>query len=570
MKAMFLKINRDGFAKKVYAFFVLSLCLSCIVIRAHYSAITLDEGHTYVNYVEKFRFERIEEFFEDYDGRANNHLLNTVLIYLVDHIVGIHYDEFLVRFPNVCFGVCFGILCLYLYGKRRISTLEFSMLMLNVSVNNAFALARGYGMATCLSMFAIYFVKCYVESDYKDDKALSGAILFFTLAESANTVVLLLTASVAILLFFIMFRKKLLFPYIKKACLFLVPMTLLNLLLLVYHIYISADSEGKALASYHGSPVSGIIGSFAGIYTGRFAVIGTGIFIILLAGSGLLGIIKKKKLFFTWLLYIYFALCSAMAVIFGKGMPSALALLPACPMMIFAVSESVVCIWDWTVKNLCREWNRRLWILFTLGCSSLFLLRFVREVDFTVNNDLRVHLYDSVMGSYEVIPDAEELHWLHMPFYQKQFLCRYGYDIYRGKYTIESMSLSETLWMLQDQKFDALLDITDKDMVRRYGYEFEKLGIDVKSLPEFTDFILIDHGSEVELEYIYSCKGTDNTRDTILGTMSLFYGDDGSYGVYMDGQECLVLDPEQQPGISICVWHNGTEEPFDHKVFTVG
>lgn len=554
--------------KKIYGLVVFGLCLSCIVIRAHYSAITLDEAHTYVDYVEKFRLNSIGDFFSDYDGRANNHLLNTVLIYLVNFVTNIHYDEFLIRLPNVCFGAFFCFFCFSLYRRREISTFVFSMLMLNESVNAIFSLARGYGMATCLTMIAFYYAKCYVEGDYKENKYLSKALLLFSLAESANTVVLLITASVGLVLLGEMLRKKVLVSYIRKSWRFLIPVALLNLLLLAYHIYVSLDGEGKALRSYYGNPFDNIIGCFIGMYTGRFVGIGTVIFVTLLLVATLFGIVKKTKLFFTYSFVVYFIVCGIMAVVLGKGMPSGVILLPTCPLMVFALLESTKTIWDNTIKKICPAWEMVLWTMVTVIFSGLFIVHFVRETDFMGTRELRTNLYNSIMGSYEGAFDSEEMHTLHIPFYHRQFFYRYGYDIYEKEYSIVNMSLDDTLRMLENRRLNVLMEINDREALSKYAHEFKKLGIDIKSLPEGTDFIAINYGAKTPIEYLCNIKNSDHIQETIMGTMSLFYGENGAYGVYVDGQECIVVDEDElEHDVGICVWNEGDTEPLHYKLF---
>ncbi len=573
-KGVLTERDRREPVKKIFGVSVLALCLFCIVIRAHYSAITRDEGHTYLNYVETFRFGNIGEFLDTYDGRANNHLLNTALIYLVDHIVGIHYDEFLIRVPSMCFGIGFGLFCFFLYRKKRISTLEFSLLLLNVSLNSAFSVARGYGMAACLCMFAVYCLKRYEEGDGTGYRYLSLAAFCFTLAGTANTVVLLLTASAAICLAAQMQRKKTLFPYLKHSWKLLLPMWVWNLLLLAYHMYVSADGEEKKLASYHGNPVQGIIGSFAGMYAGRLAGIATGLFIFFTVWAVYIGVRRKKKLFFTGLFLFYFMLCSLTAVIFDKGMPSGSALLPACPMMVFAVSESLTLVWDSTVSVRWPAKSRLLWTVFLLVCTGFVTARFIRGVDFTQNNVLRAHLYDYMLGAYEEPLDSEELHKLHIPFYHRQFLYQYGYDIYLKEYTIEAMSFADTLRMLGNPGFQGLIDVRDREALMQYAAEFGELGVNIYRLPASVDFILINHNSAKTVEYICGYKSTAQAdpdaggRDTILGKLRLFYGEDGSCGVYMNTYECLVTHPEDPTAFAgVCVWKAGQAEPVDYKLF---
>jgi len=559
---------KEADIRKIYAVIILAVSLLCIIIRAHYTAITLDEAHTYISYVEEIRPGYMEGFFEDYDGRANNHLLNTALMYLVNYITDIHYDEFLIRLPNVIFGGIFGFLCFYMYVRKMLTTLEFSLLMLNPELNGVFAVARGYGIALCLVMIAVFYLKRYPDSGYEEYSCLSLALLFFTLAESANTVVLLTTASAALLLLFVMIKKKALFPYLKRNGIYLTVMAVLNLLLLAYHFFVSADGPDKKLAAYEGNPFEGIIQGFVGEYTGRFAAAGMWLMVILMLTAMVLSILRKKELFFTPLFVIWFLLSSVMSIA-GKGLPSGLRLLPACPIIILALSESLTFVWSSVWNRVSPGWSRALWSGFTAVCICCFAGHFVKGVHFVLDvNNLRTHLYDSAMGSYEGSLETEEFRGLHLPFYQKQFLYRYGYDIILKKYTLESMSIPETLRMLQNEKFDAMIDISNREILSKYSYELKKLGIDVRNLPPTTDFILINHGEGESLEYLYDFKSSDNTQDTILGEMSLHYGENESYGVYMNGYECLTVHPDQmQPDLSICVWQNEREEPMDYKCY---
>ena len=304
------------------------------------------------------------------------------------------------------------------------------------------------------------------------------------------------------------------------------------------------------------------------MYTEHFTMVLTYILIGLIIGGLLFGIVKKKNLFFTNLFVIYFIICAITSVLFKKGIPSNLSLLPVCPIIIFSIGEILELVWNEIIKVFLPKSKGLVLGTGIVVCFSLIVNHFIHRVDFTINNNLRICLYDSIMGSYSNPLDSEELKELHMPFYQKQFLYRYGYDVYYKKYTLESMSFRETLQMIENQKFDALIKIDNNDILIKYKYEFNKLGIDVKSLPEMVEFILIKRGEGTTIEYIENFDKSDNMRDTILGTLTLFYGDNDSYGIYMDGYECLVVKSEEvEPDISICVWQNGNEEPMDYKLY---
>ena len=66
--------------------------------------------------------------------------------------------------------------------------------------------------------------------------------------------------------------------------------------------------------------------------------------------------------------------------------------------------------------------------------------------------------------------------------------------------------------------------------------------------PSATDFILIYRGGE-QVDYVNNLKETGGICDMSLGEISLYYNDEGEYGVYWDGQECYVVPADMEYGI---------------------
>lgn len=98
-------------------------------------------------------------------GRANNHILNTLLIQLFS-IFG--DNKFFVRLPNLLAGVLF----LYFSCRLVLSVasgywemlLAFALLVFNPYLLEFFSLARGYGLGLGFMMCSLYFAHRFVES----------------------------------------------------------------------------------------------------------------------------------------------------------------------------------------------------------------------------------------------------------------------------------------------------------------------------------------------------------------------------------------------------------------------
>lgn len=41
--------------------------------------------------------------------------------------------------------------------------------------------------------------------------------------------------------------------------------------------------------------------------------------------------------------------------------------------------------------------------------------------------------------------------------------------------------------------------------------------------------------------------------ETVVGAFSIFYNDEGGYGVYMDGNECMLVSPQENEHVDIRV-----------------
>jgi hypothetical protein len=129
----------------------LGLLAGVLVWRAHSQSITYDEAVTWLAFVRRPLPEALTSF------TANNHLLFTVLAWLVTHGLGV--SELTLRLPSVVAG--FGFLAVAralahaTCSQRALYPVVTAALVLNPFVLDFMVAARGYGLAATALLFAV-------------------------------------------------------------------------------------------------------------------------------------------------------------------------------------------------------------------------------------------------------------------------------------------------------------------------------------------------------------------------------------------------------------------------------
>ena len=155
-----LSSNKDrilSVSGAAFCVFVFTIAL----IRSAVTAITYDEATTYLIFYRENLFapDVLRWYFTKAGCVANNHWLNTILIWIVCKITDIEFSEFLIRFPVLV------LYAVYLFAACRAwksSLISFPVLILlagNYYLNEFCGLARGYGMAnTFVFLFCIRYM----------------------------------------------------------------------------------------------------------------------------------------------------------------------------------------------------------------------------------------------------------------------------------------------------------------------------------------------------------------------------------------------------------------------------
>lgn len=129
----------------VLALLILALTVS-IVLKAVWTPLTYDEAYTF------FAYPGGKDIFDV--SLANNHPLNSALLQVTTALGG--RSELAIRFPNVVAGAAYLALAAAVANSTESPILSFSLLAFNPYLLEFFSLARGYGIATCFVLLALY------------------------------------------------------------------------------------------------------------------------------------------------------------------------------------------------------------------------------------------------------------------------------------------------------------------------------------------------------------------------------------------------------------------------------
>ncbi len=124
---------------------------SYVAIRAWCVPLTIDEANTFNNYISRWLFNLFQV------DTANNHILNTLLTWLVTRIAGT--GELALRLPNLLVYLLYLVFSFRIfqrYSHDLTAVSGFVVLNANPYVLEFFSLCRGYGLALGLFMAGLF------------------------------------------------------------------------------------------------------------------------------------------------------------------------------------------------------------------------------------------------------------------------------------------------------------------------------------------------------------------------------------------------------------------------------
>ena len=134
--------------------------------------------------------------------------------------------------------------------------------------------------------------------------------------------------------------------------------------------------------------------------------------------------------------------------------------------------------------------------------------------------------------------------------------------LFKTENSIEELSFKRGFHL--SVKKDYIIEILNHNAI--YEKDFiqllENLGINDKEVTESTDFIIVDDIGQAHT-ILNNSHVSNSINDTVLGTLSVFYNEEGGYGVYLNNEECIIiLDPEINENVDIRIT-TINKEPYE-------
>lgn len=418
--------------KKKNSFLAYAIGLALIVflivlVRAATTAITWDEAYTYVAYAKDFNINQLIDIHSNY---ANNHILNTVLIAIVDNLCNLPYNEFIIRLPNLVMLIFYFIGSYQIAKEEKHKYLLFSVLILNYYVMEFFGLGRGYGIATSFIIWMCYFFKKAVKQDYDDKNILISAV-FGLLACYSNTVSILALFTIGVIYLVQLIRKKEFWKFIKRNIIKLIPMAILLIYIIIFH-FIVTGADKPVFGEKNGVTIldfmkSNFVWMFVQNPTINIVITSIGILFIGISVIQYRKEILKRPFFFEILVLIIALMVPS--ILLKKPFLVERCLIPLWPMVVLGIVEIYTL---WTDK-----WNKKVDKLITgiilLGFIVAFSIRIDIKTTRTWKNNYIVRdiayqaLYEQRTLTLEEYNENKGFYGLE--FYRAKILEQYGFDI---------------------------------------------------------------------------------------------------------------------------------------------
>ncbi len=411
------------------------------VIRSTATGITYDEAYTYIAITSGNMLDPhfLKELFSGSWAIANNHWLNTFLIFFIDRFANDYFNEFIIRIPSLFFyAVYLTAVCKY-YKKGFYPFPVMIFLIGNYYLNEFYGLARGYGMANTFVFLLCMNMIHWEKSAYREMKYLNLAMFCAMAGIFSNTIVLLLYPAVGLLCLYRLIENKQFRSFIKKSGIVFIIFLLFSALMTYYHFCVTA--EGKPLVTGYSAGffecfVKGYLGMF--ISKERFltisAIVCTVCFFLAVFISGK----KLKNADFTLMMIIFIITNLVLQAIFHKGYIVSRILLPFYAFMVLAAAETFsTAISQFSKNRMGGIWKYGKVFLSVFLCICCIFL-FIKKINVHKTRDWSDNYRYRYAEVGELITGKPYTKGLgpHQVFYEGK------YDLIRKEYLL--MQLEET------------------------------------------------------------------------------------------------------------------------------
>jgi hypothetical protein len=344
------------------------------LIRSVTVGLTYDEADTYSSYTKYWNgFLTI--------NIANNHPLNSFLIYLTTKLTGISFNEFILRLPNVIAFFVYLLLAYKIASGQKYRYFTFSILVLNPYLNEFFGLARGYGIAAMFTLAALMF---YSENP-KNYRKIIIALYLLTLSTTSILSGLVLFASFLTFVTIFNIGIKNLPQFLRGNFIHIIFLFAINAYLAYVFLTVTKNDPNLA-GDYSGN----LFKAIPMIYASMLITSATGKLILAVGGIlfflvGIATHLKKLSAVpFSTILVLDILITFAASMISHKPLPTGRVLLPMYPLLGLAVGELITKMREFTSSRYIP-----VLISATLGIACLLLFRnYINRVNFIYMSDL--------------------------------------------------------------------------------------------------------------------------------------------------------------------------------------
>ena len=315
-------VSKSDRVKNIIAIAVCAVMLAFVIIRAVTMLITYDEAYTYTECALTMSLtpRGIWELYRT--SNSNNHMLNTLLIALIDRLTGIKYVEWVIRIPNILAAMVYLASSCYMYIKRHITAVPFYVLVTAYYVNEFFTFARGYGLAVCFMTLAFYMYILWQEGSYEKDSYPAWILILYALACTANTICLLIAPVFGLVCIYRLIKSGRISGFLKSYWWAAVIAVIVIFAMLLYHIRVSQMIDGVQYAVNESNYFEAFFANFGSMII-DYPVVdeaeGAGIILLIVLNIYFV-IVKAKKCPVFTLTFISIALIVlAMGIMGGDG-----------------------------------------------------------------------------------------------------------------------------------------------------------------------------------------------------------------------------------------------------------
>lgn len=117
-------------------------------------------------------------------------------------------------------------------------------------------------------------------------------------------------------------------------------------------------------------------------------------------------------------------------------------------------------------------------------------------------------------------------------------------------YLIEQQEPSKWCELIKKSGYNVVIEVINHNVISEEKFlELAKgFGIEAEKLSLNTDFLVVKEGAE-KATVLENSHNSGDRFETVIGQLSIFYNEEGGYGVYLNDKDCIVAWPEDNESV---------------------